>query len=265
MSISGIIIAVCVIGGLGLIVSVFLCFFGNYFKVEVDEREIAVINVLPGNNCGGCGYPGCSGLAAAIVKGEAPVNGCPVGGEPVAKEVAKIMGDDCVNIEKMVAFVKCAGNCENTEKKYEYSGPSDCKMASFVPGGGNKSCDFGCLGYGSCKAVCQFDAIEIVGGIARINKEKCKACGKCIEACPKHLIELVPYKAKVIVNCSNYDRGPLVTKSCKVGCVGCGLCAKECPKEAITIKDNLAVIDQDKCVGCGLCAKKCPRKIIDMV
>ena len=206
MNIIGMIIAIVVVGGLGLFVGIFLSIFGNIFKVEVDEREERILEVLPGNNCGGCGYAGCQGLAGAIASGEAKVNGCPVGGEPVAALVAEIMGVDDVNLEKQVAFVKCNGTCENTYPKYEYTGPKDCGMASFVPGAGAKSCGYGCLGYGNCKAVCEFGAIEIIDGIAHVDKEKCKACGKCIEACPKKLIEMVPYSMKVAVTCANKDR-----------------------------------------------------------
>lgn len=193
MNISAIVTAVAVVGGVGLLLGVFLGIASIVFKVEVDEKEEAVLSVLPGNNCGGCGFPGCSGLAAAIAKGEAPVNACPVGGEPVGKKVAAIMGVEAGETVRMAAFVKCAGDCDKTTKIYEYTGVEDCGMVRYVPDGGAKSCNYGCLGYGNCVKACPFDAIHIVNGIARVDKEKCKACGKCVAACPKQLIELIPY------------------------------------------------------------------------
>lgn len=262
MNVTGIIIAVSVVGGVGLFIGIFLSVAGKYLKVETNPLVDEIIDALPGNNCGGCGFAGCSALAEAIAAGEAPVSGCPVGGEPVAQNIAGIMGVEADASEKLVAHVKCKGTCEQTFGNYNYEGVKDCRMASFVPAGGPKSCDFGCMGFGTCKDVCEFGAVSIVDGIAVIDKDKCKACGKCVQACPKHLIELIPYNAKYVVECMNKDKGPLVMKVCKTGCIGCGLCAKECPKEAIEVSDSLAHIDQEKCVGCGLCAKKCPKNAI---
>ena len=262
MNTSAILTAVIVIAVLGLILGLFLGIAAKAFHVETDPREDKISAALPGNNCGGCGYPGCTGLAAAIVNGEAPVNACPVGGAAVAKEVAAIMGVEADDTKRMAAYVKCAGDCEKAAKNYEYTGAEDCRMAALLPGGGDKSCAYGCLGYGSCVSACPFDAIQIVNGIALVDKDACKACGKCIEACPKKLIELLPYDSKYIVACSSKDKGPDVMKKCKAGCIGCGLCKKNCPKEAIDIKDLLAYIDQDKCEKCGVCAEKCPKKII---
>lgn len=264
MDFTGIIIAVAVIGGVGLLVAVFLSFFGKKFAVEVDEKELAVLEALPGNNCGGCGYPGCSGLAAAIAKGEAPVSGCPVGGQPVADAIATIMGVDAGSFVKKVAFVKCNGNCEVASDNYEYTGPKDCKMASMAPGKGPKSCAHGCLGFGSCINVCDNDAITIVNGIAYIDESKCGGCGKCVKTCPRSIIELIPADANVRVACSSKDKGPITMKSCKVGCVACGMCVRTCQHDAIVVENNVAHIDYDKCTRCGECAAKCPKKIINV-
>ncbi|MBR2402846.1 MAG: RnfABCDGE type electron transport complex subunit B [Lachnospiraceae bacterium] len=258
----GIIAAAVVVGLVGILLGFFLGVSGEKFKVEVDPKEEAIGEVLPGNNCGGCGYAGCSGLAAAIAKGEAPVNACPVGGAPVAAKIGEIMGVEAGEGTKMVAFVKCAGTCEKANSDYVYSGTRNCATMMFVPNGGPKTCNYGCLGYGTCVAACPFDAIAIENGVAVVDKDQCKACGKCIAACPKNLIELIPYEAKHAVQCSSGDKGKDVMKACSVGCIGCMLCQKNCPEGAITVTNNVAHIDQTKCTGCGICVEKCPKKII---
>ena len=260
--ITGIILAAVIVGATGCLIGFFLCFSAEKFKVEVDERETAILDVLPGNNCGGCGYAGCSGLAAAIVKGEAPVKQCPVGGAPVAAKVGEIMGVAAEEGTRKVAFVKCAGTCEKAQDRYEYAGVQDCAAMAYVPAGGPKECNYGCLGFGSCVKACPFDAIHIVDGIAKVDKEACKACGKCIAACPRNMIEFIPYDATFAVSCSSKDKGKDVMAVCSQGCIACHLCEKQCESDAIHVVDNVAVIDQDKCIGCGKCAEKCPKKVI---
>ena len=262
MNIGAIIAATVLVAAVGLFIGVFLGVAGKKFAVEVDEKEVAVREALPGNNCGGCGYPGCDGLAAAIAKGEAPVNGCPVGGEPVGKVIAAIMGQEVVETARQVAYVKCAGTCEKTKDNYEYTGVEDCEMMAFIPGGGAKACAFGCLGFGSCVKACPFGAIDVVNGVAVVDKEACKACGKCVAACPRKLIEIVPYDMKHLVKCNSKDKGKDVMKACKVGCIGCKMCEKACQFDAVKVLDNVAHIDPEKCTGCGACAAKCPKKVI---
>ena len=259
---TGVIMAAIVVGAIGLLIGLLLGFAAKAFAVPVDEKEIEVREFLPGNNCGGCGYAGCDALAKAIAAGEAPVNACPVGGAAVAEKIGNVMGVAAGDSVKMVAYVKCSGTCDKAGIKANYYGISDCKRAAAIPGRGDKACSFGCMGFGSCVAACKFDAIHVEHGVAVVDKEKCKACGKCVAACPKHLIELVPYKAKHIVQCSSKDKGKDVMKACSVGCIGCHLCEKNCPKDAVHVIDNVAYIDQEKCVGCGICAQKCPKKII---
>ena len=259
---TGLLCAAGIIGAIGIIIGVLLGIASEKFKVEVDEKEVLVRAELPGNNCGGCGFPGCDGLAAAIAAGTAPVNGCPVGGAAVADKIAAIMGVSSGASVKKVAFVKCKGTCDKSRVKYNYYGIDDCQKASVIPGSGDKACAYGCMGYGSCVKACQFDAIHVVDGVAVVDKEKCVDCGKCVAACPKHLIELVPYTAEHLVQCSSHDKGPAVKKVCEAGCIGCTLCTKQCESDAIHMENNVAVIDYSKCTNCGKCAAKCPAKVI---
>lgn len=261
MDILSIGIAAAIVGVVGVVAGILLGVASEKFKVEVNETEVKVREILPGNNCGGCGYPGCDGLAAAIASGKAKPDACPVGGEAVASKIAEIVGGD-VDSVRMTAHVRCAGNCNVAKDVYEYVGPLDCKFAANAPGGGAKGCAYGCLGYGSCKKACQFDAIRIVDGVAVIDKEKCKACGMCVAECPRHIIEMIPYDSQAVVECNSKDFGKDVKAVCSVGCIGCGICQKNCQQEAITVENHLAHIDQSKCNGCGTCKEKCPVKII---
>ena len=260
-----VIISVVVISLLGLFIGLFLGISSLKLNVETDIREDKILEVLPGANCGGCGFAGCSAMASAIVKGQASVNGCPVGGEEVAKKVSEIMGVSADKSVKLRAYVKCNGACDKATKDYTYTGVKDCSFVQFVPGKGEKSCDFGCTGYGNCVKACAFDAIEIINEVAVVNKDKCKACGKCVEACPKNLITLIPYDSKFAVTCSSKDKGSDAMKKCKVSCIGCGLCKKNCESNAIEVEDFLATIDPDKCIGCGVCESKCPKKCINKI
>lgn len=258
----GVVIAALVIGIIGLLIAILLGVAAIQFSVPENEKEIAVRELLPGNNCGGCGYAGCDALAKAIANGEAPVNACPVGGAPVADKIGGVMGVESGESVKMVAFVKCSGTCDKSGLKANYYGISDCKRAAAVPGRGDKACRTGCLGFGSCVSACQFDAIHIKNGVAVVDREKCVACGRCREECPNGLIEMIPYDSKYAVACSSKEKGPKVMAVCDTGCIGCGICAKQCEFDAVTVEDNLAHIDQSKCTGCGKCAEKCPKKVI---
>lgn len=263
MDMNTILLSAVSLGVMGLLFGAGLAFASKKFAVEVDPRVVAVREAVPGANCGACGFPGCDGFAAAVVRGDAPVNGCPVGGADTATLVAEIMGMDAGSSVKMVAKVKCEGTSDKCGNRYEYDGFDSCVAANML-NGGPKDCQFGCMGLGSCEQVCPFDAIHVnENGIAVVDKEKCTSCNKCIEICPKSVISLVPYDQLVVVDCNNKDKGPQVKKNCSVACIACGMCERACPFDAIHVIDNLAVIDYDKCKNCMVCVEKCPTKAIE--
>ena len=254
-----ILLSLLVLGVLGGIFGALLAYASKIFHVDVDPKVSEIRSCLAGANCGGCGYPGCDGYAAAVAAGKAPTNKCAAAGEEAAKKIATIMGVSS-DFEKVVAFVPCSG-C-NAEKRFIYNGPKDCRAAMLFGGKSNKSCTFACIGYGNCVEACKFDAMHIVDGIAQVDRDKCLGCGCCVDACPKNLVKLVVEKQKTQVTCSSKDKGAKVMKICDVGCIGCMKCQRECPAEAITVTDFLASIDPEKCTNCGHCAEICPRKII---
>lgn len=256
--------AVLILGILGAVFGFVLAYASKIFAVKVDERQEEIMSVLAGANCGGCGFPGCSGYAAAVVEGRAAPNLCVAGGSECAKKVSEIMGMNAADVEKAVAFVACSGN-KNSVQKYDYAGISNCLSATFLPGRGSSECSFACFGLGSCVDACQFDAMKIVDGVAKVDREKCVGCMACASACPKSIIKKVPYSATVTVPCSSKDKGPVVSKICSTGCIACKLCEKACTSDAIQVTDNLAVIDYSKCIACGACVQKCPRKLIKQI
>jgi len=259
---SSIINSVASLSAMGLIFGAGLAYASKKFAVEIDPKEEAILESLPGANCGGCGFPGCGGLAAAIAKGEAPANACPVGGPELAETIANIMGVNAGAGERKIANVICNGTNKNAKDKSMYSGILDCKAATMVSNG-PKSCTYGCIGFGTCEKVCPFDAIHVLeDGIAHVDKDKCVACGKCLEACPKNVIEWIPYSQEVSIDCNSNDKGKEVKDKCITGCIGCQICVKACPFEAIGFENNLAKIDYSKCTQCMICVEKCPTKAI---
>lgn len=255
--------AIIILGALGLLFGILLAIAGKIFAVEVDPKEAAVLEACAGANCGACGYPGCSGYAAAVAKGEAPTNACVPGGAEAAAKIAEIMGVASEGAEASVAFVRCSGICGHRAQKFEYEGIDSCLAATRLGGGsGANVCSFGCMGFGDCVKACPFDAMHIVDGIAQVDRSKCVGCMKCAEACPKKLIDKLPASSTDMVGCSSTDKGPVVMKYCDYGCIGCQKCKRECPADAITVTGFLAVIDQSKCVHCGHCSEVCPRGCI---
>lgn len=255
--------AVIVLGVLGAVFGLLLAFASRVFAVPVDERKSAISEILPGANCGGCGFAGCSAFANAVVEGNAPVSGCVVGGAAVSGQIAKIMGVDVEESIRNVAFVHCSGNHTNSPAKYFYVGVEDC-VAALKLQSGPSACQYSCLGMGNCTRACKFDAIHVVDGVAVVDKEKCTGCKACVSACPREIIKIIPYDSKTVVPCNSKDKGPDTRKVCLVGCISCHICEKICQYGAIKVVDNHAVIDYDKCTSCGECIEKCPRGIINV-
>lgn len=240
--------------GLGLAVA------SRKLAVESDPRIDEIEELLPGANCGGCGYPGCRGLAEAIVAGEMPVSACPVLKDHTP--IAAVMGVESAAAERKVAKVRCAGGRKEAPQRFIYHGVEDCAAAQNLSGGA-KACTFGCLGLGSCVRVCPFGAMRMTeNGLPVVDEAKCTGCGVCVKACPRQIITLWPLEKQVTVLCMNTEKGAAVRPVCKVGCIGCRLCTKNCPAEAIPVEDNLARIIPELCTNCEICVEKCPMKTI---
>ncbi len=266
--------AVIALVAIALVASVVLYVCSKQFAVKEDPRLAVVSEVLPQANCGGCGFPGCSGLAAALVKGadNGSIEGlsCPVGGPDVMSRIAGLLGMEAGDSAPKVAVVRCNGCLEHRPRIAEYDGLRTCAAMNSV-GSGETACGYGCLGCGDCVAACNFGAIAIdpILGLPVVNEDLCTSCGACVKACPRHIIEL-RYKGRVIknqphrvyVSCVNKDKGPVANKICKVSCIACGKCQKVCKFDAITVDGNVAYIDPEKCKACGLCVRECPKNAI---
>jgi RnfABCDGE-type electron transport complex B subunit len=262
-----IICAVISLGVLGAAGAMILYVASMKFKVDEDPRIAQVQDVLPGANCGGCGYPGCGGFADACVKAES-LDGlnCPVGGNETMSRIATVLGKEaCANTPR-IAVVKCNGTCEVRPRLNVYDGAENCTIAALLYGG-ETGCPYGCSGYGDCVRACMFDAIRINPStrIAEVDEDKCTSCGACVKVCPKKIIELRkkgPKSRRIYVSCANRDKGGIAKKACANACIGCSKCVKACAFEAITIARNLAYIDDTKCRLCRKCVTGCPTNAI---
>ncbi len=258
------VLTLCIIG---ILSAVILYWVAQKFKIYEDPRIDQVEAVLPGANCGNCGFAGCRAFAEACVKkGELADLFCPVGGNEGMGHVAEIMGIEAIRKEPRVAVVRCNGSCEHRPKTNIFDGAGLCAIEASLYSG-DTGCQYGCLGYGDCVTACDFDAIHMnpQTGLPEVDDSKCVACGACVKACPKALIELRKKAAKdrkIYVACRNMDKGVVARKSCSVACIGCSKCEKECNYGAIMIDRNLAFIDSDKCRLCRKCVSVCPTNAI---
>ncbi|MGP1477231.1 MAG: Fe-S cluster domain-containing protein [Phocaeicola sp.] len=268
-----ILIAVISLGSIGLISAIILYVASKKFAVYEDPKISQVSAVLPQANCGGCGYPGCSGFAKACVQaaesGSLEGKLCTVGGAPVMEKVASILGLQADAVEPRIAVVRCNGSCENRPRIAEYDGVRSCAIAH-ATSGGETACTYGCLGCGDCVAACKFDAIHMnpETGLPEVSEDKCVACGACAKACPRNIIEIRkkgPKGRRMIVECVNHDKGAVTNKACAVGCIACGKCEKVCNFGAIIIENNVSYIDAEKCKMCRKCEEVCPKHTIHAV
>ena len=252
---------------LGLVSSILLFVVSKKFEVHEDPRIGEVSEVLPQANCGGCGFPGCAAFASACV-GSDNLEGlfCPVGGSPVMNKVSDILGMATTTAEPLIAVVRCNGTCEARPRTNVYDGAANCRIASALYKG-DTDCSWGCLGHGDCVVACGFDAIHMNKDtlLPEVVEDKCVACGACVKACPKTIIELRkkgPKNRRIFVSCVNKDKGGVAAKACKSACIGCSKCFKECKFDAITMADNLSYIDHTKCRLCRKCVSVCPTHAI---
>jgi len=261
------ILSLCAIG---VVSAVILFFVAKKFHIDEDPLVREIESVLPGVNCGGCGYPGCHGFAEACVTVDS-LDGyyCAPGGNETMAEVARILGKNVAAKDPMIAVVRCNGTLHHRQKTAIYDGAKTCAIAA-ATFSSDTGCEYGCLGLADCVAACPFDAIHMnpETGLPVIDENKCTACGKCVTACPKAIIELRKKGLKgrrVYVCCINKDKGGPALKACKAACIGCGKCVKECPFDAIVLANNLAYIDFEKCKLCRKCVAVCPTKAIHEV
>ena len=253
-----ILIPVLICLAVAVVCAIILTVSNILFGVKEDEKFLAIRDALPGANCGACGYSGCDGYARALSEGKiSETNLCVPGGDGTAKEIASILGVEAADVVEKVAYVACNGTCDAVQRKYDYQGHKTCRTANMAYSG-DKFCTFACLGYGDCAVVCPQNAITVDNGVARVDPRKCIGCGICVRECPNGIIHLINDTERVVVECSNHDKGALVRKYCSNGCIGCMKCQKTCPNGAITVKDNLATIDYSLCTGCGACVEVCP-------
>ncbi len=256
-----ILIAILILGLLGLVFGLGLAVASKKFAVQVNPKLEEVQQLLPGSNCGACGNPGCFGFAENLVSGKGQLESCRVCNDESKAKIAKLLGLALVKQNKKIATLHCNGGLR-VKDRYLYNGINDCISANLVLGG-QKSCVFACLGLGTCVKACPFGAIQISAqGLPVVDKIKCRSCNKCVLACPKRLFSLVSVTNTVYIACSSHDFGKEVKNVCPVGCVACRLCEKTCKFDAIHVVDNLAVIDYHKCTSCQDCVKVCPAQTI---
>lgn len=241
-----IIIAVASMLGLTFLLSAFLVWANKKFHLEEDLRIERVSDMLPNNNCGACGFPGCHAFAEALVQKKVQPVQCTISNDETKKEIAHLIGVAVGEQEKQVARLACAGGSHVAHRQAHYTGLQSCRAASLISGG-DKSCQWGCLGFGDCETVCDFDAIVMhEQGLPMVTEELCSACGDCVTVCPKDLFSLQPVSHYLWIACKNHQAGDNILADCKVACTACGRCAFDSTDELIIMHDNLAQIDYSK-------------------
>ncbi len=262
-----IIFSVITLSSIGVLSAIILYFIAQKFKIIEDPRIDEISELLPGANCGGCGFAGCRNLAETIIKNGSLDNiSCPVGGNELLKKIGPIIGQVAEEKEPTIAVIRCNGSFENAPPKTHYDGVSSCFFINTLYTGDN-ACPYGCLGCGDCVGSCQFDAMYIdkKTGLPVVVEDKCVSCGACVKACPRNIIELRNKGKKnkrIFVSCINKEKGAVSRKNCNVSCIGCGKCVKECKFEAISMENNLAYINANKCTLCRKCVAVCPQNSI---
>lgn len=237
-------IPIITMGALGFLFALGLIFAYRKLAVEIDPLIEKIAESMPQANCGACGYAGCQALAEAIAAGKAAPDSCPVGGADTVEKISAILGVKAGEVVKKVARLHCRGTKDAAPRRSEYLGLKTCYASHLM--GGDKLCTYGCLGLADCVRSCVFNAMYMgEDGLPVIIEENCTACGKCVDACPRNLLELHPLSRNILVYCRSEDRGPVARKACKNACIACGICSRACP-EAIVIENNLAVITDYK-------------------
>lgn len=245
----------------GLLAGIILAIAAKYMAVEVNETAQNIREMLPGANCGACGCAGCDEYAEKLANGTAATNLCIPGGKNVVNQISSYLGLSGGDIEEQVAVVRCSGIRDKTPYVMDYKGLGTCEANNtFYQGRG--SCSYACLGFGDCVSVCKYGAMNVIDGVAVVDRDACVGCTLCAAACPNDLITMVPKSSEIFVGCSSHDKGAYTRKICLAGCIGCKKCERECEFGAITIEDSLAVIDPNKCTNCGACMAVCPSQVI---
>lgn len=256
-----IVISLILLGGIGLVCAVALAVASRIFAVKTDPRIAAVEKILPGANCGGCGFPSCHTYAQNMVEAGADPSRCVLCTAEGVAHISALLGIQAAAAEKRTAVINCQGG-STAARGFEYGGIPSCRAAALY-GGGDTLCRYSCLGFGDCVEACPFGALSQSGRDAPlVDRERCTGCGSCVKACPKEVISLVPRTGRIFVGCSSPEKGKTVRTLCQVGCIKCNRCVKVCPEGALSLEGSLIRVNYEKCTGCGRCIEECPRTII---